>query len=84
MNSARLRLVAAVFPAYDFARVIAGDAAEVTLLPPLRAWALIPTNPTPQDMMRRSKTPRILFPPPPAAKAALGWNVAIAEASLAG
>ena len=47
---ARLRLVAAVFPAYDFARVIAGDAAEVTLLLPPGADAHS-YEPTPQDMI---------------------------------
>ena len=47
---ARLHLVAAVFPAYDFARVIAGDAAEVTLLLPPGADAHS-YEPTPQDMI---------------------------------
>lgn len=47
---ARLRLVAAVFPAYDFTRVIAGDAAEVTLLLPPGADAHS-YEPTPQDMI---------------------------------
>ena len=47
---ARLRLVAAVFPAYDFARVVAGDAAEVTLLLPPGADAHS-YEPTPQDMI---------------------------------
>ena len=47
---ARLHLVAAVFPAYDFARVVAGDAAEVTLLLPPGADAHS-YEPTPQDMI---------------------------------
>lgn len=47
---ARLHLVATVFPAYDFARVVAGDAAEVTLLLPPGADAHS-YEPTPQDMI---------------------------------
>ena len=47
---ARLHLVATVFPAYDFARVVAGDAAEVTLLLPPGADAHS-YEPTPLDMI---------------------------------
>lgn len=45
-----LRIVAAVFPAYDFARVVAGDAAEVSLLLPPGA-DVHSYEPTPQDMI---------------------------------
>lgn len=50
-DSGRLQIVAAVFPAYDFARASAGDLADVTLLLPPGAESHS-YEPTPADILR--------------------------------
>ena len=50
-NSDRLQIVAAVFPAYDFARAAAGELADVTLLLPPGAESHS-YEPTPADILR--------------------------------
>lgn len=50
-DSDRLQIVAAVFPAYDFARSAAGDLADVTLLLPPGAESHS-YEPTPADILR--------------------------------
>ena len=50
-NSDRLQIVAAVFPAYDFARSAAGELADVTLLLPPGAESHS-YEPTPADILR--------------------------------
>ena len=50
-ESDRLQVVAAVFPAYDFARAAAGDLADVTLLLPPGAESHS-YEPTPADILR--------------------------------
>lgn len=50
-DSERLQVVAAVFPAYDFARSAAGDRADVTLLLPPGAESHS-YEPTPADILR--------------------------------
>nr|WP_325213085.1 metal ABC transporter substrate-binding protein [uncultured Oscillibacter sp.] len=50
-DSDRLQIVAAVFPAYDFARAAAGDLADVTLLLPPGAESHS-YEPTPADILR--------------------------------
>lgn len=50
-DSGRLQIVAAVFPAYDFARSAAGDLADVTLLLPPGAESHS-YEPTPADILR--------------------------------
>lgn len=49
-DSGRLKIVATVFPAYDFAREIAGERAEVTLLVPPGAESHS-FEPTPHDLV---------------------------------
>ena len=51
-DSDRLQIVAAVFPAYDFARSAAGELADVTLLLPPGAESHS-YEPTPADILRR-------------------------------
>ena len=50
-DSGRLQIVAAVFPAYDFARSAAGELADVTLLLPPGAESHS-YEPTPADILR--------------------------------
>ena len=50
-DSDRLQIVAAVFPAYDFARSAAGELADVTLLLPPGAESHS-YEPTPADILR--------------------------------
>ena len=50
-DDGRLQIVAAVFPAYDFARAAAGDLADVTLLLPPGAESHS-YEPTPADILR--------------------------------
>ncbi|MEG1890802.1 MAG: metal ABC transporter substrate-binding protein [Clostridia bacterium] len=49
-SDGRLKLIATVFPAYDFARQMAGDAADVTLLLPPGSESHS-YEPTPQDII---------------------------------
>ena len=59
-NSGRLQIVAAVFPAYDFARAAAGDLADVTLLLPPGAESHS-YEPTPADILRVQRCDLFLY-----------------------
>lgn len=55
-----LQIVATLFPQYDFARILCGDKAEVTLLLPLGTDSHS-FEPTPQDMIRVSDADLFLY-----------------------
>ena len=59
-DSDRLQIVAAVFPAYDFARAAAGDLADVTLLLPPGAESHS-YEPTPADILRVQRCGLFLY-----------------------
>ena len=59
-NSDRLQIVAAVFPAYDFARAAAGELADVTLLLPPGAESHS-YEPTPADILRVQRCDLFLY-----------------------
>lgn len=59
-DSDRLQIVAAVFPAYDFARAAAGDLADVTLLLPPGAESHS-YEPTPADILRVQRCDLFLY-----------------------
>ena len=59
-NSDRLQIVAAVFPAYDFARSAAGELADVTLLLPPGAESHS-YEPTPADILRVQRCDLFLY-----------------------
>jgi len=59
-NSGRLQIVAAVFPAYDFARAAAGGLADVTLLLPPGAESHS-YEPTPADILRVQRCDLFLY-----------------------
>ena len=59
-DSGRLQIVAAVFPAYDFARAAAGELADVTLLLPPGAESHS-YEPTPADILRVQRCDLFLY-----------------------
>ena len=59
-DSDRLQIVAAVFPAYDFARAAAGELADVTLLLPPGAESHS-YEPTPADILRVQRCDLFLY-----------------------
>ena len=59
-DSERLQIVAAVLPAYDFARAAAGDLADVTLLLPPGAESHS-YEPTPADILRVQRCDLFLY-----------------------
>ena len=59
-ETGKLQVVATLFPQYDFARVLCGDKAEVTLLLPPGTDSHS-FEPTPQDMIRVSEADLFLY-----------------------